>query len=436
MWNPFKFLSRAEPKQLDDESIKLNDILLKALLGKDEITLEKAMSIPAFAGCVNLICGTVSLIPIRLYRRTEDGEIEPILDDDRVKLLNADTGDTLTGSDFKKSMVFDYLTSKGGYAFINHRGRHWYGLHYVESNLVSFFEGTDHIFKDYTIEVDGKSYEPYRFLKMCRRTRNGYKGIGVVDENKDILAAVYNAIILENSLVKKGGNKRGFLQSDKTLTQSAVDALRDSFRNLYSTDADSIPVLNNGITFKEASATSVELQMNENKKQNGTEVCKIFCVPPAILAGGASERDWLSFVQYCILPILEDLCESCNRDFLLEKEKDSLFWAPDVTELTKGDIKTRYEAYKTAIYSGFLQIDEIRAKENLPALGLPFVKLGLQDVLLDTESGDVYTPNTGKWGSLSGSRKEVEEEDPAAGPEPAIPPEGDQKGGAGDEDRS
>ena len=428
MWNLFRIFSRAEPRELDDGSIRLTDTLLQALLKPDAMTLDKAMSIPAFAGCVNLICGTVSLIPIRLYRRNENGQIEIVNDDDRVQLLNADTGDTLTGSDFKKAMVYDYLTSKGGYAYINHRGRNWKGLHYVESSAVAFTENTDHIFKDYMVNVDGRNYEPYHFLKMCRRTRNGYKGTSVVDENRDILAAVYNAILLENGLVKKGGNKRGFLQSERNLTQEAIDTLRDSFKKLYSSDSEAIPVLNNGVTFQEASATSVELQLNENKKQNGTEVCKIFCVPPAILAGGASERDWLSFVQYCILPILEDLCEACNRDFLLEREKKTLFWAPDVTELTKGDIKVRYEAYQTAISSGFLQIDEIRAKENLPALGLPFVKLGLQDVLLDTATGDVYTPNTGKWDKISGRRDMNPHEDPD--------PE-DQKGGEeGDEDRS
>lgn len=405
------------------------------------MTLDKAMSIPAFAGCVNLICGTVALIPIRLYKRGKDNMIEPQDDDQRVALLNQDTRDTMTGADFKKALVFDYLTSQGGYAYLNHRGKRWQSIHYVESSAVTFKENpADHIFKDYQIMVDGKVYDPYRFLKICRRTRNGYRGTSVVLENRDILAAAYNTIILQNTLVKKGGNKRGFLQSDRVLTQGAIDALKDAFRQLYSTDSDTIPVLNNGVTFQEASATSVEMQLNENKQQDGTEVCKIFCVPPNILSGGASERDWLSFIQYCILPILEDLCESCNRDLLLEREKDSLFWAPDVTELTKGDIKTRYEAYNTAIYSGFLQIDEVRAKENLPALDLPFVKLGLQDVLLDTNTGNVYTPNTGMWGSLSGQQTggTVEDPDPdppVDPPDPDDPPDDDQKGGAEDEDR-
>lgn len=47
-----------------------------------------------------------------------------------------------------------------------------------------------------------------------------------------------------------------------------------------------------------------------------------------------------------------------------------------------------------------MQIDEIRKKENLPALEMPFIKLGLQDVLYDPKTGNIYTPNTNSWGSV------------------------------------
>ena len=47
-----------------------------------------------------------------------------------------------------------------------------------------------------------------------------------------------------------------------------------------------------------------------------------------------------------------------------------------------------------------MQIDEIRKKENLPALEMPFIKLGLQDVLYDPKTGDIYTPNTNSWSSV------------------------------------
>lgn len=413
MRNPFR-KKKQERAEIRDQ-IYLSDSLLEALLRPDNMTIEKAMSIPAFAGCVNLICGTAQLIPVRLYRHAGD-RVEPVEKDPRIELLNDDTGDTLSGADFKSAMFYDYLTNKGAYAYINKWGNKWYSVHYVEPQYISFMENTDHIFKDFKIQCDGKTYEPYQWIRFIRRTKDGYRGKSMIEENKTLLNAVYNALILENALVKKGGNKKGFLQSQHKLSQDSVNALKEAFQKLYSTDSDAIPVLNDGVTFQEASETSVELQMNENKKQNGTEICKIFNVPPQILAGSATEKDWNQFIQYCMVPKFENFVSSLNRDFLLEKEKGTYFWDADFSELTKGDIKQRYDAYKTAVAAGFLQIDEVRKRENMPALGLPFVKLGLQDVLLNPETGDVYTPNTGIMGSIKdrpepeGNGKEKEPE--------------------------
>ena len=40
-----------------------------------------------------------------------------------------------------------------------------------------------------------------------------------------------------------------------------------------------------------------------------------------------------------------------------------------------------------------MQLDEVRRLENLPALNVDFIKLGLQDVLYFPNEEKVYTPN-------------------------------------------
>ena len=48
----------------------------------------------------------------------DGGAVEEITDDNRLTLLNADTGDTLNGYELKKAMVTDYLLGGGGYAYV------------------------------------------------------------------------------------------------------------------------------------------------------------------------------------------------------------------------------------------------------------------------------------------------------------------------------
>ena len=103
------------------------------------------------------------------------------------------------------------------------------------------------------------------------------------------------------------------------------------------------------------------------------------------------------------MPIAIAFATALNRDFLLEKEKKSFYFAPDTKELYKGSMKERFDAYKIAIECGFKTRNEIRYMEDDDALeGLDVINLGLGDVLLDTKTGNIYTPNTNSTVNMGG----------------------------------
>lgn len=407
MWS---FRLRADPEPEKKETESNEDALLRASLSDDYMTRDQAMNVPAFAACVNKIAETVSTIPIRLYRLV-DGKLEAVEGDARVRLLNDDTGDTLDGVQFKRALVRDYLTGKGGYAFINRTGNQIRSLHYVRESEVSFLFTSDPIFKDYDIMIQGTKYKPFEFLKVLRNTEDGRSGRSVVDENSEVLSVAYHSLEYEKNLVKTGGNKKGFVKSAKKLAEPAIKALKAAWRRLYQNNTENVVILNDGLEFQEASNTSVEMQLNENKKTNSDEICKLFNMPPAMINGGATEQDKTNFVQYCLNPILKEIECALNRDLLLESEKGSFYFATDTSELTKGDIEKRFRAYETACKNGFMQIDEIRLRENMPPLGLDFVRLGLQDVLYDPVTKQFYMPNMNQTGGLGQKESEPEQKE-------------------------
>jgi hypothetical protein len=106
-----------------------------------------------------------------------------------------------------------------------------------------------------------------------------------------------------------------------------------------------------------------------------------------------------------VMPVLKAIECALNKDLLLEKEKGSFYFAFDTKEMLKGDIKERFEAYKTAIDGNFMQIDEVRYMEDLPALGLEWIKLGLDSVLYDPKTKKFYTPNTNAIADMKGGEK-------------------------------
>lgn len=406
MW-PFRMRADPEPPKTETETSQ--DALLRTILASDCMTRDQAMNVPAFAACVNKIAETVSTIPIKLYRGVDE-KLEEVKDDERTRLLNDDTGDTLDGVQFKRALIRDYLTGKGGYAFINRSGTRIKSLHYVKESEISFMFTPDPIFKDYDIMIQGTKYKPFEFLKVLRNTEDGRSGKSIIEENSEVLSVAYYSLEYEKNLVKTGGNKKGFIKSPKKLAQAAIDALKSAWRNLYQNNTENVVILNEGLEFQEASNTSVEMQLNENKKTNSDEICKLINMPPAMINGGATEQDKTNFIQYALNPVLKELECALNRDLLLESEKGSYYFAADTSELTKGDIEKRFRAYETASKNGFMQIDEIRFKENLPPLGLDFVRLGLQDVLYDPETKQFYMPNMNKTGGLGQEEKKEGEE--------------------------
>lgn len=395
--------NKKKPEIREDTQVDasvISDPLLRALIGGEGVDRDTIMNIPAISACVNMIADTVSSLKIKLYRKDKD-RIEEVTNDHRTFLLNEDTGDTLDAVQFKKAMITDMFLGRGGYAYVNRVRGEVISIHYVEEQKIGFHKNCDPIFKDYMLEVGGRTYNPWQFITLLRNTRNGCYGRSIIEESPELWDIIYSSQQYEKTLVKKGGNKKGFLKAKNKVADEVMQKLKEAFRKLYSNNSESVVVLNDGLEFQESSNTSVEMQLNENKETNNKDACKVFLIPPTIINGNPSEEDKKQYYQGCILPILTRFSTAINRAMLLEEEKSTMFFAFDDTDLTKGDIEKRFEAYKIALDSGFMQLDEVRKNEKLPAFGLDFIKLGLQDVIYYPKENKIYTPNTNKLSEMA-----------------------------------
>lgn len=404
---------RATEERADSETL---ESVLSALISSGTVSKSEALAIPTVAGCIEFISNTISMLPVKLYKES-DGAVTEIKDDDRVRLLNDDTGDTLNSTEFWKSMVTDYFLGKGGYAYIKKSKNKFNSIHYVNEEAVSINKNSDPIFKDYNILVNGTTYRPFDFLKILRYTKDGCSSPSIVSENNLLFSICYYTMKYEKILVSTGGNKKGFLTSDKQLTQTVIDQLQADWNKLYSNSTENMMVLNSGLKFEEASQSSVELQLNENKETNAKEICKLFNLSANLLNGTASYAEYANAIKLAVMPILHNIECSLNRDMLLDKEKKNYYWSYDTGDLLKGDIVERYNAYSQAVTAGWLSKNEIRYKEDLPMIeGLDIITMNLADVIYDIKSKKYFTPNTktiqnGDMGNLDDNTIENTNED-------------------------
>lgn len=362
------------------------DIMYAKLYG-NSVDTDLAMQIPSVSRCVNMIASAVAMLPVKMYRKS-GSKVEEITDDPRIVMLNSVTGDTISADEMRFSMVKDYLLRGAAFAYIGREYGSPNKLFFVPEKYVAVQKNVnDVIYKHFTYSVQGKTYYPYQMLKVLRSTDGFGKGKGIVQENPLILDTAYNMLKFQKNQLMKGGNKKGFLKAEKTLAKPSIEEVKAAWARLYSNEnTESMVFLNNGVDFKEISSTAVEMQINQNMQTANAEIMKLFGTTDGILSDDT--------VKNAVMPVIDAFEAAYDNDLLLEEERGTVYFAFDTRELTRGDIQKRYNAYAVALQQNFMQLDEVRELEDLPPLGFNYIKLGLNDVLLDTKSGKVYTPNT------------------------------------------
>lgn len=353
-------------------------------------TRADALSIPAVATAVDWISGAISGLPIRMYKKTDSGYQE-IFDDYRIDLVNQYSGNCMTASDLFKNIITDYLLDGNGFAYVVKRGNKIEKLSYIPPTKLTYTESVDCIDKVLKIWIDSREIRDYDLFRICRHTKNGLTGIGFVSDNQLLLSTILNSLDYENKTTSSGV-RRGFLKSKFKLDKDKLKSLKEAWRKLRNRDSD-VLVLNEGIEFENATSTATESQLSQNKEINTRAVLTYFGLPSNFLTNANSDS-YKTAIRISVLPIVAHLENALNEFLLLESEKGSLKFVIDTNGILENSMNERFDAYQKALSSGFLTVDEVRKRENMQVLNLPYLKMSLADVLYNVNTGDIFVPNT------------------------------------------
>lgn len=114
-----------------------------------------------------------------------------------------------------------------------------------------------------------------------------------------------------------------------------------------------------------------EAQFLETRKFQVTEICRIFRVPPHMVADlekssfSNIEQQSLEYVQYTLRPWLTRMEQAMARRLFTEEEKKQYFLKFNVDGLLRGDYQSRMNGYATARQNGWMSANDIRELENL-----------------------------------------------------------------------
>jgi len=372
----------------------------------EAVTPAKIEGLGTVWACVNLLAGTVGSLPLGVYRK--NGRLlQAVPEHPLYNILGFSPNFDLSADEFIEFLEASLELRGNSYAEIkrNTAGR-IIALDPIMPDTMSTrrtsrgqieYRWTDENGKR-RVEVDEKIWH----IRGPFGTALGGKSPLTVCRNAfgSALASEKAAgSVFANGLATVGGVKM-----DKALNKKQRKELREHLREDYSgaKNAGTPMILDNGLDWVSISLSPEDLQLLTSRKYSVVEICRIFGVPPHLVQhtegnttlGSSISEQTLGFEKFSLRRRLKRIEGAAEKQLLTPEEYASgLRIKFNIDGLLRADPKGRGEYYEKGLRNGYLTINEVREKENLPPVeGGDMPRVQMQNVLLVDADGNITKP--------------------------------------------
>jgi HK97 family phage portal protein len=338
----------------------------------DFVGVHRAMSVMTVYACVRLLADTIASLPWKVYRRDAEGipvEVRP----QPILIRSPWPGFDLF--QYKWTMVASLALRGNFYGMITSRDpRSDYPTAIMPLHPdVVFLERRPDILRwfDPIYRVMGEVIPANDMLHVRRFTMPGEPwGLSPV---RQAAVAIGESLAAEEygyRFFKESANPSGLLCSDQDLDDGAV--LQAQQQWIKSHQGRRLPaVLANGFKFQPLSIKPEESQFLQTRQFQRSEICIMYGVPPILIGDTKETTAWGTGVEQINLAAVAYTFRAwttCVESVFSNMLPGGQFVKFDFSALLRGDIKTRFDAYKTALMSFWITPNEVRAQEEMEPL--------------------------------------------------------------------
>lgn len=361
----------------------LSDALGVRTSSGQRVTVDKALGLTPVYAAVSIIAEQVGQLPFKVYKRV-DGERVEARTHPAWRLLNGRPNSSTPAGRFWSTVTVHLLLY--GNAFIEKvrgPGGSVEELRILPPSEVAVKWWPKLMDKTFVHQPSGVG-EPRReldsseVLHVMNMSMDGIVGLSVIASCRGALGTALARDEFEGTFYERGAVLAGVVtMPGRVKSQEAADRLKASLRILHggSAKAHEVAVFEEGVEYKPLSSPLRDLQFVESQNVSRTDIAVMFKLPPNKLGGSSGDSLTYSTVESnqteiavnAVAPITHTIAQAVSQDPSILPQ--NIFEAEFVLEgMMRGDSTAR-AAFYTAL-SGVKAIhpDEIRAKENMPAL--------------------------------------------------------------------
>ena len=339
--------------------------------------------------CVSLISDSIATMPVKTFRKTKDHR-EPTTPPAFLDAINGMPNPETDSFTWLHRTINSLCLYGNSYWLITARDRNGFpsevfNLHPDDITIERKNGKAIYTFNGKETFTRFTTFNPAGEIVHIKNFEQGSDlGLSPIEAGSEAIGMALAQDEFSGSFFRNGAVLSGVIEMDSTPSEEQLRIFKQSFNRKHqgSKNSHNIGVLTEGSKWRPLALNHEQMQFLQSRKYTKSEICGLFRVP-AYLIGDLSETTKLGssieeqnrvFYELTLLPYINRVETALTM--MLPRNQ---FARIDVSGLLRANIKARYESYNLGRNAGFLSVNEIRAKEDLPPV--------------DSEIGDSYLQN-------------------------------------------
>jgi HK97 family phage portal protein len=347
---------------------------------------DNAMRLSAVYACVKVIAESLSSLPLHLIR-DEDGVKSRARDHPLYGVLHDLANIETTSLNFREAMFGSLLLWGNAYAVIERQAGHVTALWFLKPQYMTVERDreTQELKYKYREEAIGKTYEYQAkdIFHVIGFSTDGVKGMSPIAAARDTIGLAFAAEEYGSKFFSNGARPGGILEHPGVVKDP--ERLRATWNAQFQGSGNShrISVLEEGLKYHALAMAPEEAQFLQTRKFQLSEICRIYRVPPHMIADldratfSNIEHQSIQFVQYTLRPWIVRFEQAVYKCLLTPEERHLYYAHFNVDGLLRGDYASRMQGYAIGRQNGWLSANDVRSLEELNPI----------------EGGDIYLVN-------------------------------------------
>lgn len=379
---------KREVLELNKDDSRLLEIL-GIETGQVNVRGKNALKTETVFACIKILSESVSKLPLKIYQEDDNG-IQKATKHNLKSLLKLRPNPLMSASDFWKCIeaqrsfgnAYAYIESdpktgriKSLWPIDRSKVTIWIDNIYLLPGDGKWVDGQTRLWYEVDVGGEKRKLMPDEVLHFKGSvTLNGIAGINPIEYLRSTIENAASAGRFINNFYKQGLQVKGIVQYVGDLNEDAKRTFREKFESMSSglNNSHRIALMPIGYQFTPMSLSMADAQFLENTELTIRQIATAFGIKMHQIneltraTYNNVEQQQIQFYSDTLQPILTAYEQELTFKLFTQREIDAGYYAKfNVDSILRGDLKTRYEAYRTAIQGGFLTPNEARAREEM-----------------------------------------------------------------------